>query len=104
MSAPSFCAAAIASSEVLFSAPALCSMKMRMPLAIIGLDQPCFGAQLLGQFNRALFRVAVAQELCLLRFVRQVNFFYPLMGRFADDVGVGRDFLNLFFLRGHDAF
>src|SRR5436309_49473 len=115
-SAASFCPAAIASSDVLFNVPALCSMKTRIPLLMIVqlcstnfslslllLNYPGFSAQFLGQFNCPLFRVTTTEQLRLFCFLRQINLLDPLMGWLAGDVGGRGHFLYLFLFGRHDA-
>src|SRR5262245_34528390 len=110
-SLPSAWPAAIASNELLFATPPRCSIKTRMPLLIYFLrpsdglsDNTSFRVQLLREFSSADLSVAITQELCLLRFLRQVNLLDALMGSPGGQLRCWCDFLDLFLLRSHDAF
>src|SRR5215212_20409 len=77
--APSVCAAAIASIELLLAIPPLCSIKTSIPLliqficVICGLKNPRFDVQLLRQLSGARFRIAIAEHLRLFSLLRQVD-------------------------------
>src|SRR5204863_1914839 len=66
-------------------------------------DHSRLRAKFLRQLDRALLRIAAAEQLRLLGLLRQVDLFDLLMRWLIDKLRGRSNFLNLFLLGGHDA-